>query len=144
MLHEVRTIPPYATEHVPTGAQMWYANTAFGGKTKMRDGCLEIGRLQLKVLTGLVLALGLVLGACGGGTQEQQREATWTPRERAPSVAEHWWHEPVEHACEADSDCPRGERCRNMRLGTCDGCPPGEVTRICVGEGSSSTRARAN
>lgn len=111
----------------------------------MRDGCLEIGRLQLKVLTGLVLALGLVLGACGGGTQEQQREATWTPRERAPSVAEHWWHEPVEHACEADSDCPRGERCRNMRLGTCDGCPPGEVTRICVGEGSSSpTRARAN
>lgn len=94
----------------------------------MRDG-----KLGMKVLTSLVLALGLMLGACGGGSQEQ-REPDWQPRQRAPQVAEHWWHEPVERACEEDGDCEPGQRCQNVRLGTCAGCPRGEETMICVGE----------
>ncbi len=57
------------------------------------------GSFGTKTITGLLLAFGLALGACGGGAQEQ-REPDWRPRERVPTVAEHWWHEPVERACE--------------------------------------------
>jgi len=94
----------------------------------MRDGSLG-----MKVLTSLVLALGLALGACGSGTQEQ-RDPGWQARERVPQVAEHWWHEPVERACDEDADCEQGQRCQNMRLGTCAGCPRGEEAKMCVGE----------
>jgi len=97
------------------------------------------GSFGTKTITGLLLAFGLALGACGGGAQEQ-REPDWRPRERVPTVAEHWWHEPVERACEEDADCERGERCRTMRLGTCSNCPPGEQAKICVGDGEQAPR----
>lgn len=102
----------------------------------MRDGSLG-----MKVLTSLVLALGLALGACGGGNQEQ-RDPGWEARERVPQVAEHWWHEPVERPCEEDEDCEQGEHCRNMRLGTCPGCPRGEEAMICVGESTEEGSPR--
>ncbi len=86
----------------------------------------------MKALTGLVLAAGLVLGACGGG-QPEQRTADWHPRQRVPNSGEHWWWEPVERACEEDDDCQQGETCQAMRLGTCQGCPRGETAHVCVG-----------
>lgn len=89
-------------------------------------------RVGTKLLSGLVLAAGLVLTACGGGGTEQ-RTADWQPRQRIPSAAEHWWWEPVERACEEDDDCRTGETCQAMRLGTCTGCPRGESAKICVG-----------
>lgn len=97
-----------------------------------------------KTFAGLLVAVGLVLGACGAGTQEQQREPNWRAREQAPALAEHWWHEPVERACEEDSDCQQGETCRTVRLGTCSNCPPGEEAKICVGGDSAGSRRAAS
>lgn len=85
-----------------------------------------------RIFIGLVLGLGLALAACGGG-EPQRRDPSWRASERVPNVAEHWWWEPVERACEEDSDCRQGETCRTMRLGTCTSCPRGEQARICVG-----------
>lgn len=87
--------------------------------------------LSMTGVAGLVLALGLALGACGGGEQ-QQRTADWQPRQRIPSASEHWWWAPVERACEEDDDCESGESCQAMRLGTCAGCPRGETAHVCV------------
>lgn len=96
----------------------------------------------LRILIALVLSAGLALGACGGG-EPQRRDPNWRASERIPNVAEHWWWEPVERACEEDDDCRDGETCQNMRLATCTNCPRGEQARICVGGEESPTRRAA-
>jgi hypothetical protein len=101
------------------------------------------GRMVPKALTGLLLALGLMLGACGGG-EAQQRTADWQPHQRIPRASEHWWWTPVERACQEDGDCDDGESCQPMRLGTCEGCPRGETARVCVGEDESQESRQAS
>ncbi|MBZ0121222.1 MAG: hypothetical protein K8H88_29775 [Sandaracinaceae bacterium] len=92
--------------------------------------------------TAMLLALGLVLGACGGGSAERQ-EPTWRPSQRYANLSPHWWWEPVERTCEEDDDCREGETCNEVRLGTCRGCPRGENHSICVArEGDSATATR--
>ena len=83
------------------------------------------------ILASLVCAGALALGACGGD-ESPRRETTWQASDRLPIYRTHWWYEPNERACEEDSHCRSGERCRTMRLGTCPGCPRGEDARVCV------------
>jgi hypothetical protein len=85
----------------------------------------------------LALAMAILLAACGG--DPAPRQVDWTPRERAPQAAQHWWWEPVERSCQEDSDCRAGEVCQRVRLGTCPTCPTsgggyvrGQDARICV------------
>ncbi len=94
----------------------------------MRIGTARIAKTGASV----ALALGLVLAACGGSPPPERADPTWRPSERTPGLAQHWWWEPVERPCEEDDDCRSGEVCRNMRLGTCTGCPRGEEAMICV------------
>jgi hypothetical protein len=94
----------------------------------MRIGPSSFGTANIGA--SLALAFGLVLAACGGSSSERA-EPTWRPTERTASLAQHWWWEPVERACEEDDDCRAGEVCRNMRLGTCRGCPRGEEAMVC-------------
>ncbi len=99
--------------------------------------------LVLKTLTALVVTVGLALVACGGG-EPQRRDPNWRASERVPSVAEHWWWEPVERPCEEDDDCRDGEQCQNMRLATCTNCPRGEHARICVGDDEEAPARNAS
>lgn len=104
----------------------------------MRNGA------QVGILASLVVIGALGLSACGGD-ESARREATWRASERLPTTATHWWWEPVERICEEDRNCPSGERCQLMRLGTCPECPRGESAKICVpreGNGARADRRR--
>lgn len=93
------------------------------------------------ILVSFVAAMGLALAACGGDDSAARRDDPWRPSDRMPQVAQHWWWEPVERACEEDSDCEAGEHCRVMRLGTCPTCPRGEDAHVCVGRDGETARA---
>lgn len=89
-----------------------------------------------RVSLALMILFGLALVACGGDDSERRRTTpTWQARERIPVVAQHWWGEAVERTCEETTDCRSGERCRHVRLSSCErGCPEGEDARVCVPE----------
>lgn len=89
----------------------------------------------------VVLGLGGVV-ACGGDGSQQRATTPWHPNETAPTVSQRWWWQPVERACEDDSDCRRGERCSRMRLSSCPTCPPGEVAELCIARDSGGARAQ--